>query len=278
MKSISGIGVICLLFFYCMPAVSLHANEDKTYVFGIVPQFEANKLRKIWQPIVNYLEEETGYNFRIKGSPTIPDFESEFMQGDFDFAYMNPYHIMLANKQKGYIPLVKDVGTKLYGVLVTRNDSDIANVSQLDGKTVAFPAPNALGASLIMRQEINDHFKTKIIPSYVKTHDSVYLNVLLGEAAAGAGVQKTLSQQKPEYRRALKIIHQTVEFAPHPIAAHPMVPDHVVLAVKDALLKLGSTEKGRQWLASIPIKEIGEASMDDYLVLNDLQLDRFYIK
>ena len=257
---------------------TLHANQDKTYVFGIVPQFEANRLRQIWQPIVNYIENETGYNFRIKGSPTIPDFESEFMQGDFDFAYMNPYHIMLANKQKGYIPLVKDTGTKLYGVLVTRNDSGITKISQLDGKTVAFPAPNALGASLILRQEINDHFKTRIIPSYVKTHDSVYLNVLLGEATAGGGVQKTLNQQKPEYRRALKIIHQTIDFAPHPIAAHPMVPKHVRLAVKNALLKLGNSEKGRQWLANIPIKKIGEATMDDYLVLNDLELDRFYIQ
>ena len=256
---------------------SLHASEDRIYVFGIVPQFEASRLRKIWQPVINYLNSETPYKFRIKGSPTIPDFESEFMQGDFDFAYMNPYHIMLANEKKGYIPLVKDTGRSLHGVLVVKKDGDIDEVSQLNGKTVAFPAPNALGASLLMRQEIRDLFKIRIIPTYVKTHDSVYLNVLLGEATAGGGVQKTLDQQRPEYKSALKVIHRTREFPPHPIAAHPRVAKEVIAAVKGALLQLGNTDTGRQWLANIPIQKIGEASMDDYQDLKDLELERFYI-
>lgn len=253
-------------------------EQDKTYVFGVVPQFEANKLRNIWQPVINYLESETGYRFRIKGSPTIPDFESEFMQGDFDFAYMNPYHIMLANRKKGYIPLVKDAGTTLYGVLVVTKDSSISQISELNGSTVAFPAPNALGASLLMRQEIADKFNTRIIPTYVKTHDSVYLNVLLGEAVAGAGVQKTLDQQRPEYKSALKIIHKTREFSPHPIAAHPGVPEEVRQAVKTALLKLGKTDEGRKVLARVPIMQIGETSMEDYLPLETLGLERFYVQ
>jgi phosphonate transport system substrate-binding protein len=254
------------------------AESDKTYVFGVVPQFEANKLRTIWQPVINYLELETGLRFRIKGSPTIPDFESEFMQGDFDFAYMNPYHIMLANRKKGYIPLVKDAGTTLHGVLVVKKDSGISQISELNGRTVAFPAPNALGASLLMRQEIIDRFHTRINPAYVKTHDSVYLNVLLGEAAAGAGVQKTLDQQRPEYRSALKIIHKTREFSPHPIAAHPGVPEKVRQAVKTALLKLGKTDEGRNILTRIPIMQIGETSMEDYLPLAALGLERFYVQ
>ena len=119
-------------------------GQEKAYIFGIVPQFEAKKMRTIWQPIINYLKKETGYNFTIKGSPTISDFEIEYMQGDFDFAYMNPFHVILANESKGYIPLVRDVGETLHGVLVVKKDSGITDVSQLNGKTIAFPAPNAL--------------------------------------------------------------------------------------------------------------------------------------
>lgn len=270
---------LCIIYSMILISGQAHSLEqDKTYVFGVVPQFEANKLRDIWQPVINYLESETGYRFRIKGSPTIPDFESEFMQGDFDFAYMNPYHIMLANRKKGYIPLVKDAGTTLYGVLVVTKDSSISQISELNGSTVAFPAPNALGASLLMRQEIADKFNTRIIPTYVKTHDSVYLNVLLGEAVAGAGVQKTLDQQRPEYKSALKIIHKTREFSPHPIAAHPGVPEEVRQAVKTALLKLGKTDEGRKVLARVPIMQIGETSMEDYLPLETLGLERFYVQ
>lgn len=251
---------------------------EKTYIFGIVPQFEARRLHKIWRPILNYLQKETGYTFKIKGSPTIPDFEQEFMRGDFDFAYMNPYHIMLANQKQGYIPLIRDVGKTLYGVLVVKKDSGINNVAQLEGKVIAFPAPNALAASLLMRQELQDNFHIKIKPVYVKTHDSVYLNVLLGKAAAGGGVQKTLNKQKSEYKAALKVLYKTREVAPHPLAAHPDVPGTVTTAVKAALIKLGQSPEGAALLAKIPIKKIGVSSMADYLPLKDLNLERFFVE
>jgi len=200
------------------------------------------------------------------------------MQGDFDFAYMNPYHLVLANESQGYKPLLRDVGRTLYGVLVVKKDSQINEVSQLDGQVLAFPAPNALGASLQMRQELNDIFKIKILPRYVKTHDSVYLNVLLGEAIAGGGVQKTLNRQRPEFKEALKIIHKTKPVAPHPLSVHPRVPEEVSKVVKSAFLKLSQTLEGKNLLAKIPMKKVGEASMDDYMPLKDLGLERFFVK
>ncbi|MBT3204391.1 MAG: phosphate/phosphite/phosphonate ABC transporter substrate-binding protein [Gammaproteobacteria bacterium] len=252
--------------------------QEKTFIFGIIPQFEAKKLRSIWQPIINYLKTETGYNFKIKGSPTIPDFESEIMQGDFDFVYLNPYQSMLANETLGYTPLVKDIEKTLFGIIVVKKDSSITDVSQLDRQVIAFPAPNALAASLLVRKDLQDDLKIKVYPRYVKTHDSVYLNVLLGEVAAGGGVQKTLSQQQPKYQAALKVIYKTREVSPHPVSSHPRVPINVVNAVKNALLKLGETTEGKNLLAKIPMKKIGEASLMDYLSFKELGLERFYNK
>lgn len=250
---------------------------ETVYKFGVVPQFEARRLHQTWQPLLNYLEKETGYRFEMRGSPTIPAFETEFLVGEFDFAYMNPYHLMLAHEQEGYHPLVKDVNRKLFGVLVAHTSGNVDRVEDLQGKVIAFPAPNALGASLQMRQELVDHFSLNFTPRYVKTHDSVYLNVLLGEAAAGGGVQKTLSRQKPIIQEHLKIIHKTAPVSPHPIAAHPRVPSHVTQAVEQALLKLDTTAEGKKLLAPIPIEQIGKASIKDYLALKQLKLERFYI-
>lgn len=275
---------LIIRFFALLVLLFLITNQtqaqemDKKYTFGVVPQFDAIKLRSIWQPIINYLKIETGYDLIIKGSPSIPDFENELLQGSFDFAYSNPYQITLANESIGYIPFVKDVGSTLYGVLIVKKDSGITEVSQLNGKTIAFPSPNALGASLLMRHELRNKFNINFFARYVKTHDSVYLNVLLGEASAGGGVQKTLDRQKPEYRAALKIIHKTENMAPHPVIAHPKVPDNVVNAVKKAFLKLGKTTEGMKLLSKIPINRIGLASMSDYLPLRAMGLERFYVK
>lgn len=277
LQFIKPILILLLPMFFILGSLPVFSQE-KVYTLGVVPQFEVRKLHGIWRPVLNYLEKETGYSFKIQGSPTITAFEHEFLQGEFDFAYMNPYHIMMANGQQGYIPLVRDVGKTLHGVLVVNINSSINEVSQLQGKTIAFPAPNALGASLLMRQELQDIYQLNIKPNYVKTHDSVYLNVLMRQASAGGGVEKTLRRQQAEYQKALKIIHKTREVAPHPLAAHPRVPESVRLEVKAALIKLGQSSEGMNLLAKIPIKRIGPASMSDYQALKDLGLERFYVK
>lgn len=249
----------------------------KVYTVGIVPQFNAQRIIEIWRPILDILEERTGVLLSLRGAPTIPLFEKEFSAGNFDFVYMNPYHVLLANKGQGYSPLVRDVGRSLHGVLVVRNDSVIKNVDELNNKKVAFPAPNALGASLLLRADFEDIFKIKVTPRYVLSHSSVYLNVVLGEADAGGGVQKTLSLQPAEIRQSLRVLYKTRDFSPHPFAVHPRVPKDVQEKIKAELLVLGTTEIGKKLLLEIPMKKIGEASMEDYKPLLKMGLERFYV-
>ena len=267
--------ILSLVFSFPLPARQTFAGP--VYTVGVVPQYEARRLRQIWQPILNHLEAATGEKFELMGSPTIPTFEAEFLDGEFDFAYMNPYHLMLAYKKVGYQPLVRDRGRKLYGVLVVSKSGGINEVNDLNGKIIAFPAPNALGASLQMHQELTDKFGLDFSSRYVKTHDSVYLNVLLGEAAAGGGVQKTLERQKDNIKNNLKVIHTTTPVSPHPFAVHPRVPREVAEKVKNALLELGTTESGRKMLLRIPIKKIGTADITDYQILETMGLERFYV-
>lgn len=274
MKTILKTILTTTVFLWCIES---SAADRPVYTVGVVPQFEASKLHSIWQPILNRLEQETGFRFRLRGSPSIPEFEKEFVEGNFDFVYMNPYHLIIANELAGYVPLVRDHGRQLYGVLVVKKDSSLDTPQDLLDKQVAFPSPNALGASLQMRQELHDLFSIDVKPRYVKTHDSVYLNVLLGKTEAGGGVQKTLNQQPQEYQDALKVIHTTKKVATHPFSVSPNVPDDVKNAVRSAFLKLGQNEKDRQLLKKIPVKQIGSASMDDYLPLKKMNLERFYV-
>ena len=270
--------IVLILFLFFSLLLPVRQNfAGPTYTVGVVPQYEARHLRHIWQPILNYLESATGEKLEIVGSPTIPTFEAEFLDGKFDFAYMNPYHLMLAYKKVGYQPLVRDKGRKLFGVLVVSKSGGINEINDLNGKIIVFPAPNALGASLQIRQELTDKFGLDFSSRYVKTHDSVYLNVLLGEAAAGGGVQKTLERQKNNIKNSLRVIHTTTPVSPHPFAVHPRVPREVAEKVKNALLELGTTESGRKMLLQIPIKEIGVADISDYRNLETMGLERFYV-
>lgn len=259
-------------------SVNIQAKDAQVYSIGVVPQFEIRHIRKIWNPILSEIKKKTGIKLKLIGSPTIPDFENEFNAGKFDFAYMNPYHMLIANKSQGYTPLVRDNGRKLHGILVVRQDSKIKSVKDLSGKKVAFPAPNALGASLLMRANLAEEYKVKINPIYVKTHSSVYLNVIVKQTAAGGGVQKTLNQQRDNIKGALKVLHKTPKVAPHPLAAHPRVPKDVIKLIKETFLKIGDSDTGKSLLAKIPMKKIGNAQLSDYTPLKKFKLEKYYVK
>ena len=270
---------LCLVIASNSPAWAGSDKKEKgEYNFGIVPQFEQRKLFAIWRPILNELEKRTGLTFKIVGSPKIPVFEKKYMEGIYDFAYMNPYHILKAHDSQGYIPLIRDGGRVLKGILVVRKDSSVQSVKDLSNRQVAFPSPNALGASLLMRADLAQLHDVEIIPRYVQTHSSVYLHVATGMVEAGGGVASTLRSQKPGVQNNLRILYETREMSPHPVSVHPRVPLQDAEKVRQAFLAMAQTKAGAALLSKIPMREAIAASMDDYAPLLEWGLDAFYVE
>lgn len=263
-----------LLLAWLLLQAMLPAAAGENYVFGITPQFERRQLFAIWNPILKELEKRTGYSFELAVPPDIPSFERGYNTGKFDFSYMNPY-LVVANPQ-GYQPLVRDAAP-VRGILVVARDSPIKSPADLDGKTIAFPAPNAIGASLLVRAELARSFKVTIKPSYVNSHTAVYLNVAQGLADAGGGVQKTLDEQKDAVKGLLRVIHTTRPVPSLPIAAHPRIPSQVREAVQKALLELAASPEGKTLMQEVPMARMVPASMRDYEPLRELGVEEFFV-
>ena len=254
------------------------AIAQTVYRIGVVPQFEPAKLFGVWRPILNDLERRTGMKFDLVGQPAISAFEKAFAAGQFDFAYMNPFHALVAHEQQGYEPLVRDANQLLKGILVVRKDSPINEVSALRGTTIAFPSPNALGASLLMRADLSRVHQINYKPVYVLTHTSVYLNVALGVAAAGGGVKRTLDEQPDEVKDQLRVLYTTREIKPHPVVVHPRVPAEHRVLVRDAFIAMGKSDEGQRLLENIPMKSMAPATLNDYLPLRSWGLKDFYVQ
>lgn len=253
------------------------SQDAQVLTVGVVPQFEPRKLAGIWLPILERLSERTGLTFHLDGSKDIPEFEAKLARGAFDLAYMNPYHLLVANRQQGYEPLVRDGGRSLYGILVVAKDSPIRDVQGLNGAEIAFPAPNALGASLLMRAELDRKVGIAITPKYVKTHSSVYLNVVLGQTVAGGGVVGTFNQQPREVRDGLRLLYTTREMPPHPLAAHSRIETQVRAAITAALLEMAATDDGQALLAKVPFKKLVATTYGEYAFMADLGLEDYYV-
>lgn len=269
------ISLVSALFFFIN--ISALSAQD-IYTVGVVPQFDIRQIERIWQPILKEVSARSGVTLKLNASTNIPAFEKEFESGEFHFAYMNPYHAIVANQQQGYTPILRDLGKRLFGIIVVHKDSPLTDIKQIDGKKVAMPAPNALGASLLPRAEFATKFNIKPKISYVRSHDSVFLNTAMGISDAGGAVMATFNRQPEEIRNQLRILYKTGDVPKHPIVVHPQVPVDVAKRVKAAFLELGNNAEGKALLSKIPMKKIGSTKLKDYQMLIDMGLKDFYVK
>jgi phosphonate transport system substrate-binding protein len=270
--------VFILMIFASLTTAWVGQSEAEMLKLGVVPQFSVRRLHAVWEPIAQAVGEQAKVTIKIIGSPSIPVFEQQFMAGVFDMVYLNPYHMVKAHQAQGYQPILRDIKRSLQGIVVVRKDSPIRSVQELDGKVIAFPAPNALGAALIPRAEFDRIYRIAFTPWYVNSHSSVYLNVMLGRAVAGGGVQQTLSQQPAHVRQELRVIYRTSQFASHPIAVHPRLTSEVRDRVQQAFVTMSHRPTGQALLANIPIEALGLASMADYQPLEAIGLEHYYVK
>lgn len=239
-----------LLSLVCVLSVSIHATE---LTIGVVPQFSVTEIYNSWNPVLNAITKVTNIHFRIKPYRNIPDFERGIMKSEVDIAYMNPYHLIMVQRSAGYIPIIRNGSSKLTGLLVVRKDSPYQSVKDLAGKTIAFPAPNAFGASLYMRALLSEQEKINFTAKYVKTHSNVWRQVLTSVVDAGGGIRASLNKESPEVKDNLRILYQTPGVNPHPIAVLPHVSESDRKAIQQAFMKLAQNPDTQRLLSNIQI-------------------------
>ncbi|MDP2833360.1 MAG: phosphate/phosphite/phosphonate ABC transporter substrate-binding protein [Pseudomonadota bacterium] len=262
---------LLLAFVLWLPA----AWAGQVYTLSVVPQFTPVDIGLRWSPLLAYLEKEAGVSLQLRVQERIPKFETDFLAGVPDFVFLNPWHAVMAMKAHGYVPLVRG-GDMLNGILVVDRTGPIKRLADLDGKTLAFPSPNAFGASLYLRALLAEKENVTFRTTYVGTHQNVYRHVLLGEAAAGGGVGATLDKEPAGMQSRLAVLYTTPGVPSHPLAAHPRVSAEVRARLAAALLKLDRDPAGRKLLAAVELDRTQAADYArDYAPLEKLKLGQY---
>lgn len=256
--------LISLAFVFLSVPLSA-APSSEPLVFGIVPQQSAEKLLKAWGPLMHHLSQRLERPIRFATAPSIGEFEARCLAGDYDIAYMNPYHYIRFAKQPGYRVVANQRDKKLTGILVVRQDSPVQTLQDMDGATLHLPSPNAFAASLLIQAELRGEgidFK----PHFAGSHDSVYRNVERGIAQAGGGIVRTFKTQSPAISSQLRILRKTKGYTPHAIAVHPRLDTRLAEKLATALLEL--PPKLLQPLRFNPLQRATDSDYDDIRALN----------
>lgn len=232
----------------CLYTSSAAAANER--VLGVVPQGAPTLLASQWQPLVSHLQSSTHLPLHFGTASTISDFEERVLRGDYDYIYVNPLLFLRLQKEQGYRALVSRKN-RLTGILVAATDAP-DGLGWLKGKTIAFPSPHALGATLLIRSELKRHHIPHNV-SYVGTHHSGYQGILVGRYPAAGGVMRTFELLPEASRSKLRIILQTPTVIGHIIAAHPRVPKKESDRIAAVLKEMNSQGRTRDILKNIRI-------------------------
>lgn len=253
--------------------LSVHAQGAPAALsLGIVPQQSAGRLAEEWGPLLTELSRRSGVPLVFRTAPDIPMFEERLSKGEYDLAYMNPYHYVVFHKATGYQAFAKEKDRRLKGILVVRKDRPYRKVADLAGKTVVFPAPAAFAASILPLAEFG-RLKIAIDAKFVASHDSVYRAVASGLQEAGGGIQRTFEASPPEIRDALRVLTETPAYTPHAFAAHPRVPAASLAKVLAAMESLANDEVGQKLLLPLAFKGLTGAQDPDWNDIRSLDID-----
>ncbi len=265
----------CSLVVLCLGGTNLQAlaqEAQKSLSFGVVPQQSATRLAEEWGPLLAEISRRSGVALVFKTAPSIPVFEERLAKGEYDLAYMNPYHYVVFHAAVGYQAFAKEQDRRLKGILVVRKDSAYRKPADLAGKTVVFPAPAAFAASILPQAEFG-RLKIAIDARFVASHDSVYRAVASGLQEAGGGIQRTFEAMPAEIRDALRVLSETPAYTPHAFAAHPRVPPGLVSKVLAAMAALAGDESGQRLLAPLAFKGIMVAQDKEWSDIRALDIN-----
>ncbi len=256
----------------CLTTTSLNAD----IIMGIVPQQSPLKLLKVWSPIAKYLSEQTGDKVIFKTEKSIGKFEKVLYSGGYDFAYMNPYHYVVANKAIGYTAEIR-ANKDIRGILVMKNIDGIKDIK--DKKyTYLFPSPNAFAATLLTKYDLAEKYgvtlETLSNSRYVNSHDSVYKGVSRGIGNIGGGIERTFKNLNDEKaKKSLHVVHTTDAYPSHPFAFKPTMTEENKKKIVDALLNMP-----KHYLDALSMKSLKHTDNAEYDSVKKLAIKLNLIK
>lgn len=222
---------------------------DEAIEFGLAPYISARPLLAMFQPLARHIETRLGYPVLAVTAPSLREFDERALARQYDLAMMAPQSARLAQKQAGYVPLLR-VSNDLYGVFVVPLESRLHSLRDLAGQPLAFPdrftATAHLGREAVLHAGL-DPARIVYPPGF---QDSLLLSLLRGEFPAALLNSSALFQMPQEHRYRVRVLEETRRIPHVMFLAHPDLPAERQAQIRAAIVEfMEQSEAGRAFIA-----------------------------
>ena len=161
---------------------------------GATPGENIELTRSRYQLIIDYIQKHTGIKTELYLATDYTGVIEAMRAGKIDVASFGPLSYVLAADVAGAEAFAKEyregAGSMYIGYIITRSDSPIQNIRDLNGHSFGFVDPASTGGNLIPRMNMLkngiDPDKDLSTSTYLGSHDQVALAVANKRVDAGA--------------------------------------------------------------------------------------------
>lgn len=186
------LSLLLVLIFTSSLACSSTGSRPRGSVLRVsmIPTNDPGKMLRDSQPLVSYLETETGTNVELTIPTNYAAVVEAIANDQVDIAYFGGFTYVQASKRAGVVPLVqRDQDQNFHSFFIANPDSGIKSLADLKGRSFAFGDVNSTSGHLMpeyfMRQaSVDSEVIAKAI--YTGGHDATALAVAHGKVDAGA--------------------------------------------------------------------------------------------
>jgi phosphonate transport system substrate-binding protein len=228
----------------------------KQYNFIVQPVHSPEKMKQIYQPLVNYLNKETGHTFNVVTSTSFISYWAKMKKGQFDLildaAHFTDYRI----KRMNYSVLAKIPNTESFSI-ITNAKEHITDYKKLIGKKlITLPSPSL--SSMRLAQMFPNPARQPNISSTNSTEVAIK-SVQQGTYFAALVPTSMLSKIKD-----INTVNTTIATPHMAISASPKITKELQNKIRVALIKASTTTSGKAMLSAINIPSFKATNAKTY--------------
>ncbi|HPN37610.1 MAG TPA: phosphate/phosphite/phosphonate ABC transporter substrate-binding protein [Melioribacteraceae bacterium] len=140
---------------------SSNLKDKNTVYIGVISRYPPNIIYRGYQPILDYLTQNTNYNFQLKLSENYNQTIEMLINKEVEAAFVGSYVYIEAKKKFDIKPILKPLNENFLpysrSVLFVKRISKIKSISDIKGKTIALPSAESFSANWFTNVLIKDY-------------------------------------------------------------------------------------------------------------------------
>ncbi len=225
-------------------------EEPEVLRVGLIPNQNPESVEANYVPFGEYLSEQIGREVELTVPVSYGAVVEAMINDELDLAYFGGLTYVQARERGDVVPLVTEINpetgdTTYRSVIIVPADSDVQEVSELEGRDFAFGSVSSTSGSLypaIMLRDAGIDYRTDLGNfNYTNGHDATAQAVANGQVDGGGLEDRILYRLQEEGvidADSVRVIDESDEIQGYPWVIRNALPDDLKQEVAQAFLDI----------------------------------------